>query len=162
MPDGEERVMITGKQLGDARKAWAERRERINNLILSVLKSHLLIEQFMNGMLEAGGKNSEDMTFAQKMCECENLKAEEIEDWVFPLLKKANQLRNKIAHTLDQDQIKSRMDEVRATFLATLKPNDAEAYDKFSDDLIAASAFEQCGAFIVGATEGIKSRKAQG
>jgi hypothetical protein len=139
-------VPITDKQLGDAREAWAERSERISKLIINVLQNHLLIEQFMVGMLEAAGKETEDLTFYQKLTACEDLKAQEIEEWVFPLLKKANELRNKIAHTLDQEQIKVKMDEVRAAFLASLRlPGDVAAYTKFSDDIIAASAFQHCG-----------------
>jgi hypothetical protein len=70
-------------------------------------------------------------------------------------LTKANQLRNKIAHTLNQSEIQVRMDELRAAYLAALSDQQRPHSEKLDDVRIAAGAFELCMAYLVGATEAV-------
>jgi hypothetical protein len=64
-----------------------------------------------------------------------------------------NQLRNKIAHTLDQAKIKLKMDELRAACLAALSPEQRNTAENLDDIKTATGAFELCGAYLVAATE---------
>ena len=124
-------MTISDALIGQARKEWAERRERINSLMLAVIQSHLLLEQFIEGLLDAADVNCDDLTFFKKAKAGQEIHAEEIEDWVWLLVFACNELRNKIAHTFDQDQIKVKMDAVREKSLATLQPRDVGSIQEF-------------------------------
>ncbi len=78
-----------------------ERVKKINDLILAVLKNHLILEQSINEFLDASDKKYDDLTFCKKAKLCEELKPAEIAQSIWDVLTKANRLRNKIAHTLD-------------------------------------------------------------
>src|SRR5262252_1904355 len=94
-------------RLEEGRKKLFERIQRINDLMLTVLKNHLVLEQFMSDFLDASGKKHDDLTFADKAKLCEELKPPEIDLSIWKILTVVNRLRNKIAHTLDQAQIQS-------------------------------------------------------
>jgi hypothetical protein len=89
---------------------------------------------------------------------CERQKPPEIEGPIWKLITAVNYLRNKIAHALDQDEIQSKVDDVRAAYLAALTP-EQEKHAKDLDDIrITAGAFELCGAYIVGATDARRNK----
>jgi hypothetical protein len=117
--------------------------------MLTVLKNHLILEQFMDEFLDASGKEHEDLTFAKKQELCEELRPAEIDPPIWKVMTAANSLRNKIAHTLDQAQIQAKMDELRAAYLAALTPEQAKGVEKLDDARIAANACELCGAYLV-------------
>jgi uncharacterized protein YutE (UPF0331/DUF86 family) len=129
-----------------------ERVDRVNEMVVTVLKNHLVVEQFMDEFLLFSGKKANG-SFADKAQHCQTLKPPEIEPQIWKLLAAANQLRNKIAHTLDQAEIKTKMDEVRAAYLAALSDQQRPHSEKLDDVRIAAAAFELCGAYFVAATE---------
>jgi hypothetical protein len=78
-------------------------------------------------------------------------------DWA--VLTKANRLRNKIGHTLDQSEIKSAMDELRAAYLAAMSDQQRPHAEKLDNNQIAAAAFEHCGAYMVAAETARATRK---
>ncbi len=98
-------------------------------------------------------------SFADKAQHCQSLKPPEIDAPIWKVLAAANQLRNKIAHTLDQAEIKIKMDEVRAAYLAVLSDQQRPQSEKLDDVRIAAAAFELCGAYLVAATETARAGK---
>ncbi len=124
-----------------------------------MLKNHLILEQFINEFLDASDKKYDDLTFCKKAKLCEELKPAEIAQSIWDVLTKANRLRNKIAHTLDQAQIQSRVDELRGAYLAALTPMQAKGVEKLDDADMAADAFLLCGAYLVVATEAAQARK---
>jgi hypothetical protein len=69
------------------------------------------------------------------------------------MIARGGYVRNKIAHTLDQDEIKSKVDDVRAACLAALTPEQQKHAKDLDDIRITSGAFELYGAYIVGATE---------
>ena len=146
-------------RLEESRKKLLDRIQKINDLILAVLKNHLIIEQFMNEFLDASGKKRDDLRFADKANLCKELKPGEIDPPMWDVLTKGNQLRNKIAHTLDQTEIQAKMNELRAAYLAALTEKQVEAAKKLDDIRIAAAAFELCGAYLVAATVAAPARK---
>jgi hypothetical protein len=140
-------VKTDDPRLEESRNKLLDRVQKINDLILTVLKNHLAVEQFMNDFLEASGKRPNRLTFAKKAKLCKRMKPAEIEPPIWDVLDAANELRNKIAHTLDQAQIQPKMDKLRAAYLAALTPTQAKEAEKLDDVRIAASAFELCGAY---------------
>jgi hypothetical protein len=151
-------VKTDDPRLEESRKKLLERVQKINDLILTVLKNHLVVEQFMNEFLDSSGKKHDDLTFAKKAMQCEELNPAEIDTPIWTVLDAANKLRNKIAHTLDQTQIRRKMDKLRAAYLAALTPTQAKGAEELDDILIAANAFELCGAYLVGATVAAQAR----
>jgi hypothetical protein len=152
-------VKTDDPRLEESRKKLLERLQKINDLILAVLKNHLVVEQFMNGFLDASGEKHDELSFAEKANLCKELKPAEIDPPIWSVLTKGNQLRNKIAHTLDQTEIQVKMDELREAYLAALTEKQAEAAKKLDDVRIAAAAFELCGAYLVAATDAAPARK---
>jgi hypothetical protein len=75
-------------RLEESRKRLTERIEKLDNIILTVLKNHVVVEQFMIEFLDACGKKSEELTFAHKITLCEEQHPPEIEKPVWELLKK--------------------------------------------------------------------------
>jgi hypothetical protein len=152
-------VKADDPRLDQSRKKLFERIERINEMMVTVLKNHLIVEQFMNEFVAASGKKHEDLGFDDKAKLCKELKPQEIDPQIWEVLTKGNRLRNKIAHTLDQAEIKVKMDELRAVYLAALSEEQRRAAEKLDDVRIAATAFELCGAYLVGATDAVRVAK---
>jgi len=145
-------------RLEKSRKEAIERVNRVNEMMVTVLKNHLVIEQFMDDLLTTSGKKA-DGGFVDKMRLCESLKPPEIDPPIWKVLTAANQLWNKIAHTLDQAEIKTKMDKVRTTYLAALSDQQRPHSEKLDDVRIAAAAFELCGAYLVVATDNARGAK---
>jgi hypothetical protein len=106
-------------RLEKSRQQAIARVARVNEMMVTVLKSHIVVEQFMDEFLAVSGRKPKG-TFADKAQSCQDLKPPEIEPALWEVLKKANLLRNKIAHTLDHAEIQVKMDGLRAAYLAAL------------------------------------------
>jgi hypothetical protein len=146
-------------RLEASRKELFERIKKMDELILTVLKNHVGLEQFLSEFLEASGKEPEKMSFYEKAKECEGLRPPEVEATIWKVVYAANELRNKIAHTFELAKIKAKMDALRAAYLAALTPTQVEAPKELDDGRIAAGAMELCGAYLVVATEAARSGK---
>jgi hypothetical protein len=145
-------------RLEKSRTEAIERVSRVNEMIVTVLKNHLVVEQFMDEFLAASGKKAKG-SFADKAQHCQSLNPPEIDPPIWKVLTAANQLRNKIAHTLDQAEIKTKMDEVRSAYLASLSDQQRPHSETLDDAHIVAAAFELCAAYIVAATETVRATK---
>jgi len=146
-------------RLEESRKKALERVQKANDMILAALKNHLVVELFMNDFLDVSRKKHDELTFAEKAKLCEELKPGEIDPPIWKVLDAANKLRNKIAHTLDQQKIQSKIDVLRVAYIAALTPTQAKAAEKLDDVRIAGEAFQLCGAYLVAATDAVRSRK---
>jgi len=145
-------------RLEKSRKEAIERVNRVNEMMVTVLKNHLVVEQFIDEFLKASGKKANG-SFADKAQYCQSLKPPEIDPSIWKVLTAVNQLRNKIAHTLDQEEIKTKMGEVRAAYLAALSDQQRPHSEKLDDVRMAAAAFELCGAYLVAAVETVRATK---
>jgi hypothetical protein len=103
-------------RLEASRKELFERIKKMDELMLTVLKNHVGLEQFLSEFLEASGKKPDEMSFYEKAKECEGLRPPEVEPAIWKVLCAANELRNKIAHTFEQAKIKAKMDALRAAY----------------------------------------------
>jgi hypothetical protein len=152
-------VKTDDARLEESRKKLFEQVKKINDLKLTVLKNHLILEQFMNEFLDAFGKKTAGLNFDQKKKLCEAQKPAEIDPPIWKVLGAANILRNKIAHTLDQEQIQPKMDDLRAAYLGALTPTQVKEVEKLEDEQIASGACEICGAYLAAATAAAKAPK---
>lgn len=138
-----------------------DRVKRMDELLVTIVKNHIGLEQFMSEFLEASGEDDpEDLSFFEKIEACEEHNPEEIEAAMWQVFYKANELRNKIAHTFDEAKVKQKLDALRAAYVASLNtPAQKEAAKKLTDAQLAASAIQLCGAYIVVATDRVKAGK---
>lgn len=148
-------------RLEKSRQEAIARVARVTEMMVTVLKNHIVVEQFMDEFLTVSGRKAKG-TFADKAQSCQDLKSPEIEPALWEVLKKANLLRNKIAHTLDQAEIQVKMHELRAAYLGALSDQQRPHSETLDDIRVAAAAFELCGAYLFGATEAVREKKARG
>jgi hypothetical protein len=144
----------------ESRKKALERVQKVNDMILAVLKNHIVVEQFMNDFLEVSGRKHRRLTFDKKSKRCQAQKPAEINPPIWKVLEAGNDLRNKIAHTLDQSEIQPKMDALRAAFLAALTPERAKEMKDLDDVRIAGEAFQLCDAYLVAAALAVQARQA--
>ncbi len=143
-------------RLIESHKRLTERIAKLDEMVLIVLKNHIAVEQSMGEFLEAHGKKSDNLTFADKIKACKARNAPEIEKPIWDLLKEANRLRNTIAHKMDEKEIKAQMDVVRAFYCAAVSKEQAEAAKTMTDPQMVMSALLHPGSYIVVATENKK------
>ena len=140
------------------KKAHDEAIERVNklhDLIVTVLKYHVHVESTMVELIEAHGETAKE-TFAEKIKQCEDLNPPEIDAATWTLLRKANRLRNAVAHKIDGPEVKERLQQTRDAY-AALSKQAAEDVKTYTDVQLALMAFTHCSSFIVVATENKKA-----
>jgi hypothetical protein len=126
-------------RLIESLERWTERVAKLDDMILMVLKNHIAVEQSMGEFLEAHGKQSDNLTFADKIKACKARNPPEMEKAAWDLLKEANRLRNTIAHKFDEEEIAAQMDVVRNAY-CTATPWQAESIKGMTDTQMAMSA----------------------
>jgi hypothetical protein len=107
------------ERLEKSRKAIVERIAKLNALMLTVIKGHLIIEQAMDSFLEACLLYPEHVrenrfNFSHKAHMCRSLGLNENEDDLWSVLWAVNALRNQIAHSLRPVEIQ---DSTRSLFV---------------------------------------------
>ena len=137
-------------ELEKRRQEMFDRAQKMDTLILAVLKTHLLAEQTMDGYMTASGlkKRWIKKRFSDKMKKCKLLAKGEDKDPLWDVLKAANCLRIKIAHTLDIAEIKEKMAILKDKYFACLSQKQVDGLKDQPDDYIAMSACSTCAGFI--------------
>jgi hypothetical protein len=138
-------------ELEKAQKEMFERAEKMDKLTLTILRSHVVAEQCMIDYILANGvkrKWFNKKTFWHKMQKCKRLAKKEGKDPLWGVLETANELRNKIAHTLAADKIAEKMALLKEKYLASLTAKQAADLKDQPDDYIALSACSTCAGFI--------------
>lgn len=144
-------------ELEKSKQELFTRIQKINDIILTVIKNHLTVEQFLNDLLWAHGRSYKKKNFAGKMSIAKDqLKPPEIEESIWVLLKACNDLRNKIAHTFEEKVIQGKVSTVRKHYLEALSLEQRKHSEPLDDVRIVGGAFELCGAYIVVAADHAK------
>jgi hypothetical protein len=142
------------------RKELFERIEKMDDLLLTIVKNHICLKQFMSDFLDTCREDPEDLSFFQKIEACEEHSPEEIEAATWRVFYAANELRNKIAHTYDEAKVKQKLAALRTAYIAVQNsPAQVEAVKKLTDAQLAAGAMQLCGAYLVVATERVKAAR---
>ncbi len=146
-------------------KTMEERAAKFNARMLAVMKGHMIIEQAMDGFLDASLFHADQLrgakfTFNHKAQLCRALSLNEDKDKSWAVLRAINRLRNQIAHDLDDEKIGEKMEEVRKTYLALLTKRQAEGFAESPDHEIAQSACMHCAGFIATLTGEATARRA--
>jgi hypothetical protein len=152
-------------RLEASRKAMLERVAKYNALMLTTIKGHLLVEQTLDEFLAASLSDPEQIRgarfgFADKVRVCRAMSFDQSEDQLWTVIGCINGLRNAIAHGHGDKKIAEAMRTVKASYLASLTPEQAEGIKDLPDDQIAEGACVMCGGFLVTITNEAKSRRA--
>jgi hypothetical protein len=141
-------------RLEKARKEAIERVNKLHDLIVTVLKYHVHAESLMVEFIEAHGETTQE-TFAEKIKQCEDLNPPEIDAATWTLLRKANRLRNAIAHKIDGPEVTARLQQTRDAY-AALSDQAAKDTQVYTEVQLALMSFTHCSSFISVATENKK------
>jgi len=123
------------------------------NIVLLILKGHLIIEEEMNELISLASLNSKKLeraklTYFQKICLLTALYPTRLHD-TFYSIELLNELRNKIAHNLDHKETNFLIER----FLKTLE--DQERLDEYKEEPIY-KRLKSSIAFLCGGISGIK------
>jgi hypothetical protein len=146
----ENRVKSDDPDLEKMREDAIDRAQRMDALILSILKTHLLAEQTMNEYLTASGlkKRWVRKPFSAKMKKCKNLAKGEETDPLWDVLEAANNLRNTVAHSLEITAIQEKMAVLKEKYFSSLTERQVDGIKNEAEEFIAMSACATCAGFI--------------
>jgi len=137
-------------ELEKRRQEMIDRVQKMDALILSILKTHLLAEKCMEDYILASGLKKRWLSkrFSDKMKKCKTLAKGEDKDPLWGVLEAANDLRNTVAHTLEIATIKAKMAVLKDKYFACLSQKQVDGLKDQPDDYIAMSACSTCAGFI--------------
>lgn len=137
-------------ELEKRRQEMIDRVQKMDALILSILKAHLLAEKCMEDYILASGfkKRWLNKRFSEKMKKCRTLAKSESVDPLWGVLEAANDLRNIVAHTLETEKINEKMSVLKTKYFACLTEKQADGLKDQPDDFIAMSACSTCAGFV--------------
>jgi hypothetical protein len=140
----------------ESHQRFKKEAERIDNMVLTVVKAQIVIERFMIELLEAHGRDPKHFLFtAPKIKECkEKIDPPEVGQPMWELLSLCTHVRNELVHNLDTKEIKAKCDKVREAYLAvTENERRKQGIREMNDTQMVTSAIYDCGSLIVVATE---------
>jgi hypothetical protein len=140
----------------EAHQRFKKEAERIDNMILTVVKAQIIVERVMIKLLEAHGRDPSHFFFtAPKITECkEKIDPQEVGQPMWELLSLCTHVRNELVHSLDTKQIRAKCDKVRAAYLAvTDNERRKQGIREMDDTQMVTSAIYDCGSLIVVATD---------
>lgn len=138
-----------------AHKKFREDLERIDNMILMILKNQIIVERFMIELLEAHGKDPKHFFYTSaKIKGCSDIDPPEVGKAHWELLTLCSYVRNELAHSLDNEKLKAVIEAVRTAYLAvTVNERQKQGIREMNDTQMVTSALCDCGSLIVIATE---------
>jgi hypothetical protein len=88
-----------------------------------------------------------------------SLAASRANDEMWPVFWAINQLRNKLAHNLDSEEIDEKMAYLRKAYIEALQPKPAEYAKRLNDTDLADSACGVCTGFLAQLASEAKTRR---
>ena len=140
----------------EAHGRFKKEAERINNMILTVVKAQIIVERSMIALLEAYGRDPKHFMFtAQKVAECKDkIDPPEVGQPMWELFSLCTHVRNELVHSIDTNLIKEKCDKVREAYLAIAESEvRKKTIQEYDETQLVTSAMYDCGSLIVVATE---------
>lgn len=134
-----------------ARKEFDEHLNRIDDMILVILKAQIVVERSMITLLQAYGRDPKHFFFTKdKIKECRKINPTEVDPPIWDLLSKCSYVRNELAHSLDNDQIKVLSENVREAYIVLNETEcEKQAVRDMTDTQVVTSAIYHCDMFIM-------------
>ncbi|UGY17987.1 hypothetical protein HAP48_0011450 [Bradyrhizobium septentrionale] len=154
------------KLFEDTHKRAMELVRRTEQMMLSVVKTQVIVEGFMIELLEAYGKDPSHFFYTGKKIEelRDRIDPPEVGRPIWELLSLCSHVRNELVHSLQVDKIKEKSQKVREAYLA-MTPEGArkEGIKGMNDTELVTDAIRHCGSYIVIATyaKGAADKKAK-
>jgi hypothetical protein len=129
---------------------------RIEHMMLTIVKTQVIIEGFMIGLLEAHGRDPQRFFYTGKKIEelRDKIDPPEVGRPIWELLSLCSHVRNELVHSLNTEKIKEKSDKVRKAYLAiTPEGPRKQGIEDMDDTNVVADALRHCGGFIVIATD---------
>ena len=157
-------LKLTEAEIKERVAAAQERRKKLVDLRLAVLEGHLIMEEALNGFLETSmfnpGEVKLDRTnFHVKGSFAVSLAASRGKDELWAAFWAINQLRNKVAHNIDSEEIDEKMEYLRKVYIAALEPKPAEYAKTLGDKDLADQACGVCAGFLGQLASEAKTRR---
>ena len=136
-------------------KRFNENLKRTDDMILVVLKAQIVVERAMIELLEAHGKEPKRFFFTKdKITALKDIDPPEVGKPWWELLSLCSHVRNELAHSLDNEQLKIKSEKVRQAYLAvTEHERQKKAIREMTDTQLVMSAIFHVGCLIIVATE---------
>jgi hypothetical protein len=150
---------IDDPRLGQAHKEMAERVEKYDERLVTVLKNHLGCEQSLNDLLAAASRRWKRRTFAGKIDIAQKLFLPEMTEPIWAVLKAGNDLRNANAHGQNEGTIAARMTDLRKAYAASLTPERAKDVETLTDTQLVVVAFTMAGSYLVVAADRLAEKR---
>jgi hypothetical protein len=144
------------KLFEETHKRSMELVRRIEHMMLTIVKTQVIIEGFMIGLLEAHGRDPQRYFYTGKKIEelRDKIDPPEVGRPIWELLSLCSHVRNELVHSLNTEKIKEKSDKVREAYLALTPDGPRKQGIKDMDDTnVVADALRHCGGFIVIATD---------
>jgi chemotaxis regulatin CheY-phosphate phosphatase CheZ len=140
----------------EAHKRSMELVKRIEHMMLTVVKTQVIIESFMIELLEAHGRDPQRFFYTgKKIEECKDkINPPEVGQPIWELLTLCSHVRNELVHSLNTEKIKEKSEKARQAY-AAITPEGPRRQDilNANDTDVVADALRHCGGYIVIATE---------
>jgi hypothetical protein len=140
----------------EAHERFKKEAERIDDMILTVVKAQIIVERFLIGLLEAYGRDPKHFFFTgPKIAECrDKIDPPEVGQTMWKLFELCTHVRNELVHFLDTKEIKAKCEKVREAYLTvTESERQKQAIRDMDDTQVVTHAMYDCGSLIVVATE---------
>ncbi|MBR1236188.1 hypothetical protein [Bradyrhizobium sp. AUGA SZCCT0182] len=149
---------LTAQQLlfEETHKRSMELVKRIEHMMLTVVKTQVIIESFMIELLEVHGRDPQRFFYTGlKIAECrDKIDPPEVGQPIWELLSRCSKVRNELVHSLNTEKIKETSQLVREAYLAlTPEGPRRESIKQMDDTQVVTDALHHCGGYIVIATE---------
>jgi hypothetical protein len=144
------------KLFEETHKKSMELVKRIEHMMLTIVKTQVIIESFMIELLEAHGRDAQRFFYTgKKIEECkERINPPEVGQPLWDLLTLCSHVRNELVHSLNTDKINEKSAKVREAYLAlTPEGPRKESIKGMNDTDVVADALRHCGGYIVIAKE---------
>lgn len=141
--------------LADSRKRFEEHINRVDDMILTVLKAQIAVERCMSSILLERGIDPKHFLFtAGKIKECKKIEPALVSKEIWELFEKCTHVRNELAHSLDDDLVAKKSELVREAYIATTESEvQKQSYRDMNHTQVVTSAFYYCGLLIMLASE---------
>jgi hypothetical protein len=143
----------------------AERSKLLDELRVAVIKGHVVMEEALDSFLEAALPNPEQLEQLRPQFRVKGYLALSLalgadKDEVWPLFWAVTELRNKIAHKIDSNEIDPKMKYVRTVYTRFLSPQEQTRAEKLKDSEIAMEACQYCAGFLATIADDARARRA--
>lgn len=143
------------KLFEETHKRSMEQVKRIEDMMLVVVKTQVIVESFLIELLEAYGRDPQRFFYTKnKIEECrDRINPPEVGRPIWELLVLCTHVRNELVHSLKIDKIKEKSEKVRQAF-AAITPAGPRRRDILNgkDTDVVADALRHCGGYLVVAT----------